>query len=166
MALNLKPLPEFNPDGEVGASLAARWRLWLRDFDTFLIASGIRDATRKRALLLYQAGSRVREIFHQLEDVGTDAEYDKARDKLIAYFEPQKNQRYEVYKFRQTRQEEGETLDKFHTRLRNLSSSCEFTNPDFEIEQQILTGGSSSKIRRRALRDPDYKLKDMLLDGC
>ena len=90
MALNLKPLPEFNPDGEVGSSLAARWRLWLRDFDTFLIASGIRDATRKRALLLYQAGSRVREIFHQLEDVGTDAEYDTARDKLTAYFEPQK----------------------------------------------------------------------------
>ena len=165
MALNLKPLPEFNPDGEVGSSLATRWRLWLSDFDTFLIASGIRDATRKRALLLYQAGSRVREIFHQLEDVGTDAEYDKARDKLTAYFEPQKNQRYEVYKFRQTRQEEGETLDKFHTRLRNLSSTCEFTNPDFEIEQQILTGGSSSKIRRRALRDPEYKLKDMLLDG-
>ena len=165
MALNLKPLPEFNPDGEVGSSLAARWRLWLSDFDTFLIASGLRDASRKRALLLYQAGSRVREIFHQLEDVGTDADYDKARDKLTAYFEPQKNQRYEVYKFRQTRQEEGETLDKFHTRLRNLSSNCEFTNPDFEIEQQILTGGSSSKIRRRALRDPDYKLKDMLLDG-
>ena len=165
MALNLKPLPEFNPDCEVGSSLAARWRLWLSDFDTFLIASGIHDASRKRALLLYQAGSRVREIFHQLEDVGTDADYDQARDKLTAYFEPQKNQRYEVYKFRQTRQEEGETLDKFHTRLRNLSSNCEFTNPDFEIEQQILTGGSSSKIRRRALRDPDYKLKDMLLDG-
>ena len=165
MALNLKPLPGFNPDGEVGSSLAARWRLWLSDFDIFLIASGIRDASRKRALLLYQAGSRVREIFHQLEDVGTDADYDKARDKLTAYFEPQKNQRHEVYKFRQTRQEEGETLDEFHTRLRNLSSNCEFTNPDFEIEQQILTGGSSSKIRRRALRDPDYKLKDMLLDG-
>ena len=165
MALNLKPLPEFNPDGEVGSSLAARWRLWLSDFDTFLIASGIRDASRKRALLLYQAGSRVREIFHQLEDVGTDADYDQAREKLTAYFEPQKNQRYEVYKFRQTRQKEGETLDKFHTRLRNLSSNCEFTNPDFEIEQQILTGGSSSKIRRRALRNPDYKLKDMLLDG-
>ena len=159
MALNLKPLPEFNPDGKVGSSLAARWRLWLSDFDTLLIASGIRDASRKRALLLYQAGSRVREIFHQLEDVGTDADYDKARDKLTAYFEPRKNQRYEVYKFRQTRQEEGETLDKFHTRLRNLSSNCEFTNPDFEIEQQILTGGCSSKIRRRALRDPDYKLK-------
>ena len=121
----------FNPDGEVESSLAARWRLWLSDFDTFLIASGIRDASRKRALLLYQAGSRVREIFHQLEDVGTDADYDKARDKLTAYFEPQKNQRYEVYKFRQTRQEEGETLDKLHTRLRNLSSNCEFTNPDF-----------------------------------
>ena len=164
-SLNLKPLLEFDPEREVGASISARWRQWLNDFDTFLLASGIRDNRRKRALLLYQAGSRVREIFGQFPDTGEDDDYIAARTKLTEYFEPQKNTRYEVYKFRQTRQEVGETLDSFYTRLRKLSVNCEFADADFEIEEQIIIGGLSSRIRKKALREPEYKLRDMLLDG-
>ena len=36
---------------------------------------------------------------------------------------------------------------------------------EFEIEQHIIIGGTSSKIRKRALRDPQFALKDMLLEG-
>ena len=36
---------------------------------------------------------------------------------------------------------------------------------DFEIEQQIITAGSSSRIRKKALRDPSYDLKSILIDG-
>ena len=58
-AISLQPVPEFNPDsGEVGASLATLWKKWLADFEMFTTAAGITDNTRKRALLLYQAGSR------------------------------------------------------------------------------------------------------------
>ena len=67
MALNLKPLPEFNPDGGVRSSLAARWRHWLSDFDTFLIASGIRDATRKRALLYIKQALKFEKFFTNLK---------------------------------------------------------------------------------------------------
>jgi hypothetical protein len=62
-SVNIPPPHEFNPDSEVGASLATRWITWMEDFEMFLTASGIKDETQKRALLLYQAGSRVREIF-------------------------------------------------------------------------------------------------------
>eukprot|EP00794_Sanderia_malayensis_P021156 gene21156-23236_t len=113
----LQGLPPFDPDLDVGASVGPRWRTWLADFETFVIANDITDAKRKRALLLYQAGSRVREIFRQLQD------YQKAVDKLNEYFEPQKNRLYEVYKFRQAKQQEGETLAQFHTRLRSLSQT-------------------------------------------
>ena len=138
---------------------------WLLDFDTYILASGIRDLGHKRAILLHQAGSRVREIFSQIPGTVDAADYELARDKLTVYFERQTNRRYEVYKFRQTRQEQGETLDHFHSRLRHLSVNCTFTDTDFKIEEQIIVGGISYKIRRRALRDPDYSLKDMLLDG-
>ncbi len=86
----------------------------------FLLASGIQDTKRQRALLLYEAGSRVREIFRQLNDTGEDDDYERAKTKLTEYFEPQKNRRYEVYKFREAKQETTETLDQFHTRLRNF----------------------------------------------
>ena len=129
------------------------------------MASGITDAKRKRALLLYQSGSRVREIFKQIPNTGTDEDYDIATAKLQEYFEPQTNRRYEVYRFRQATQERNETLDQFHTRLRTLAQTCEFHDTDFEIEEQIIIGGTSSKIRKRALRDPGFDLKSMLLEG-
>ena len=69
-ALSLQPVPEFNPDAEVGASLSTCWKKRLADFEMYILASGITNNTRKRALLLYQAGSRVREIFAQLSDTG------------------------------------------------------------------------------------------------
>ena len=164
-ALSLQPVPAFNPDAEVGASLSTCWKKWLADFEMYILASGITNNTRKRALLLYQAGSRVREIFAQLPDTGNAAAYDTAKERLTDYFEPQKNRRYDVYVFRNTYQEQHETLDQYVTRLRTLAQPCEFADQNFELEEQIIIGGTSSKIRKQALRDPKYDLKQMLLDG-
>lgn len=164
-SVTINPMPEFSPDAKVGTSLATRWTNWQSDFEMFLTASGITDPKRKRALLLYQAGPRVREIFKQIPERGTDADYDIAKQKLKAYFDPQKNRRYEVYRFRQTTQEPNETLDQFHTKLRTMAATCEFADEEFEVEEQIIIGGSSSKIRKRALRDPTFDLKAMLLEG-
>ena len=118
----------------------------------FTVAAGIADNTRKRALLLYKAGPRVREIFGQLENTGEASAYDTTKDKLTAYFEPQKNRRYDVYCFRKAHQEPTETLDQYHTRLRTLALPCEFgDNLKFELEQQIFIGGTSSRLRKQAL---------------
>ena len=115
--LNLPPVAEFNPDTEVGASLSKKWDIWIRDFDMFVAASGVTDNTQKRALLLYSAGSRVREIFQTLADTGAEDEFDTVKTKLKEYFQPQKNTRYEIYKLRQMKQEVDESLDNFHLRL-------------------------------------------------
>ena len=73
----IQPMSEFKPEAHIGASLATRWDEWLSDFEMYLLASGITDP--KRALLLYQAGSRVREIFRSLPDTGPDEAYDTAK---------------------------------------------------------------------------------------
>ena len=125
-SVSIKPVAEFRPHAEVGASLATRWNDWLDDFEMFLVASGITDNTRKRALLLYLAGLRVREIFKNLTDVGEADDFNSAMAKLTEYFEPQKNRRYEVYRFRQATQAQQDTLDQFHTRLRTMAHTCEF----------------------------------------
>ena len=117
----------YESENCVGASLATRWDKWLSDFEMFIVASGITDPKRKRALLLYQAGTRLREIFQSLPETGKDEAYDTAKQRLKEYFHPQKNRRYEVYCFRQTAQQPSETLDAFDTRLRRLAETCEFT---------------------------------------
>eukprot|EP00794_Sanderia_malayensis_P006385 gene6385-biopygen5284 len=98
-------MPEFEPDAEIGANLAARWTTWLSDFEIFLTASGITNNTRRRALLLYQAGPRVREILQPIPNTGDADDYSTAKAKLTAHFEPQKNRRYEVFKFREAKQD-------------------------------------------------------------
>ena len=126
-SLQIQPMPEFSPDADIGASLASRWRTWLTKLEMFLTASvSLADAKRQRVLLIYQAGARFREIFNKLAETGENKDYEKAKDKLTAFLEPQKNRRDEVYCFRQAAQGPTETLDQFHTRLRTVSKNCEF----------------------------------------
>ena len=83
----IQPMPEFKPEAHVGASLATRWDKWLSDFEMFIVASGITDPKRKRALLLYQAGTRAREIFRSLPETSNDEAYDTAKQRLKEYFD-------------------------------------------------------------------------------
>ena len=59
----------------------------------FIAASGITYNTRKCALLLYQADSRIRDIFAQLPDTGEANDFNTAKDRLTPHFQPQKNVR-------------------------------------------------------------------------
>ena len=161
----VNPMPPFDPDAEIGVNLAPKWKIWLQDFEMYLVASGVTDKKKKRALLLYQAGPRVREIFRQIPDHGDDDDFDTAVNKLNAYFEPQKHRLYDVYQFRQAKQVETETLDQYYTRLRSLSQNCDFHDPDFEIMVQIVLYGTSSRLRKQALRDPKISLETLLITG-
>ena len=160
--LLVNPMPPFDLDG---ANVAHKWKTWLADFKTYMTASNITDKKRQRALLLYQAGQRVREIFRQLPNTGEDDDFDTAVTKRTSHFELQKNKLFEVYTFRKAVQGSNETLDQFHTRLRPLAESCEFHDLEFETQVQIVIGGRSTRLRKQALRDPKYTPKDMLLEG-
>ena len=98
--------------------------------------SNIKDTGRERALLLYQAGPEVHEIFKSLPDTGDEKDYDSAVKALTTSFEPDKNKIYQTYKFHQAKQQDNETIDEFHTRLRRLAKHCNFPDVDFEIIMQ------------------------------
>ena len=72
---------------------------------------------------------------------------------------------YEIYVFRRAKQDVNESIDSYCSRLRKLSATCEFTNVDFEIKTQIIQPCTSQRLRRRALREPDISLADLLLYG-
>ena len=87
----VQPMPPFDPDVDIGQNIAPRWKIWIKDFKTYLVANGITDKKRQPELLLYQAGPRVRPIFRQLPDTGEDDDIDTEIEKLNSYFEPQKH---------------------------------------------------------------------------
>ena len=53
----------FDAVGEP-ATLAQPWTTWKAKFESYVTASGVSDATQKRALLLHLAGPRVQDIFN------------------------------------------------------------------------------------------------------
>lgn len=150
MANVLPPFPSFSVH-EDNASVGPRWKKWLKRFEMYLAAHDVKDATRKRALLLYSAGEEVSDIFETLPDQGEEKDYAKAVTALNAYFQPKVNKTYEIYLFRNASQNSGESQDSYCTWLRRLAQTCKFTNEDKEIKSHIVLSCLSSRLRRRAL---------------
>ena len=163
MAHSLIP-PVFPPFiiGDNPTAVGSRWDEWLDRFENYLAAMDIKDATRKRAMMIHFAGEDVYKIFRTLEETGEAKDYDIAKAKLTEYFKPQQNIEYERYVFRRSQQQPSETLDQYYTRLRQLASTCDFTDIAAEIKSQIVLNGQSSRLRRRALRNPKLTLKELL----
>ena len=137
----------------------------MEQFYNYLRALSITNEGRKCAFLLYQVGDDVYKIFQTLSDTGEENYYDAAVDALTNYFEPAKNTLYQTYLFRQASQREDKTIDEFHTRLRQLTIHCDFHGGDFEKKLHIVCNGKSSRLRKKALRQFDLKLQDMIIEG-
>ncbi|XP_060594467.1 uncharacterized protein LOC132748833 [Ruditapes philippinarum] len=150
-------LPVFPAFGVSEPGVDTRWRKWTGRFENLMIGMDIKDKKRQRALFLHYAGEEVNDIFDVLKNTGDD--YETAKIKLTEYFAPKKNTEFEIYKFRQAKQESNENIDSFHKRLRHLSINCEFSETDKEIKSQIIQGCTSTRLRRKALRD------DLTLDS-
>ncbi|KAK0148839.1 hypothetical protein N1851_010750 [Merluccius polli] len=72
---------------------------------------------------------------------------------------------YETYKFRQAKQLTGETLDSYHTRLRQLAATCDFPDVEREIKTMIIQTCTCNKLRRQALQRPEMTLTELLTLG-
>ena len=92
---------------------------------------------------------------------------DAAIKNLTEYFAPAQNTDFEIFRFRQAKQQPQETLENFRTRLRKLAQTSSFPTDsvDNEIKQQIIQGCSSSSLRKYALKTKDVKLQDILVKG-
>ena len=157
-------IPTFEPfDIHADGAIAQRWRKWIRRLENLFVAAAISDKKRQRALLLYYAGEEVSEIFDTLPDTGED--FETAKTKLNAYFDPKKNVEFEIYTFRQAKQSLGETMNSYHSRLRQLAATCEFHDVDKEVKSQIIQSCTSQRLRRKALRDSTMTLEALLAEA-
>ena len=157
-------IPQFEPfDIHADGAIAQRWRKWIKRLENLFVAAAISDKKRQRALLLYYAGEEVSEIFDTLPDTGDD--FETAETKLNAYFDPKKNVEFEIFTFRQAKQNLGETMNSYHSRLRQLATTREFTDVDKEVKSQIIQLCTSQRLRRKALRDSTMTLEALLAEA-
>ena len=69
---------------------------------------------------------------------------------------------YEIYLFRKAQQRQGETIDQFYTRLCQLAKTCEFADEKHETKIQLIERCSSTRVRRKALREEAITLDGLL----
>ena len=97
----------------------------LKRFHTFIKAANISNKTQQRALR-YQAGPEVQDIFETLANTGRDDDLDAAIKSFTEYFAPARDTGFEIFRFRQAKQQPQETLANFHTRLRKQAQTCSY----------------------------------------
>lgn len=86
----------------------------------------------------------------------------ESKKALTRYLKPHKNIDYKQYTIWQAHQQERENMDEYHTHLRCLVTSYEFTNADYEIRGQIIRGCLSAKLKKQILQDPQMTLVRIL----
>ena len=144
-------MERFQFPDESTSDLGANWEKWKRSFQYYLDGRGINQDARKRALLLHSAGPRVQTIFETLDDTGNT--YASAIQSLDTYFQPLVNKYYERYRFRQIRQQQGEAIDRFVSRLRQQAAKCSFADSDENILDQLIEKCDGSRVRSKLLEE-------------
>ena len=150
MVLDLAAPKEFEISSDP-STVPQRWKKWVISFQFYLTATGVTEEEQKRALLLHVAGTEVQEVFSILS--AADSTCVAALNSLNAYFAPKANIRYERYLFRQSSQEQHETIDVFVMRLKKLAATCEFTDIDDVIIDQIIEKTNSHELQKKLLQE-------------
>jgi hypothetical protein len=83
----------------------------------------------------------------------------------IRIFHLKKHVDFEIFKFREAKQQPRETVDQFSTRLRKLAATCDFANIDKEVKSAIIQNCLSKRLRRYALLDSEVTLAKILAKG-
>lgn len=157
---SLTPFPPFDYDVDK-TNAGSRWEKWLRKLENLFVGLNLKDEKRMRALLLHYVGDVVFDIY-EAEKGDSPETYKATKEVLTAYFAPKRNVQMEIFNFRTCTQKANQSLDEFVTELRQLAKNCEFVNTDAEILSQVIQHCKSSRLRKRALREPDKSLKDIL----
>ena len=157
-------IPHFEPfDIHADGAITQRWRKWIKCLENLFVAAAISDKKRQQAFLLYYAGEEVSEIFDTLPDTGED--FETAKAKLNAHFDLKNSVEFEIFTFWQVKENPGETMNSYHSHLRRLAATCEFTDVDKEIKSQIIQSCTSQRLRRKVLRDSTMTLKALLAEA-
>ena len=128
----------------------------------------ITNEGRQRALLLHYAGESVHDIYDAEKSshaADTASTYEGTKTILNNYFMPKINVQMEIYTFRKCHQRDDQSLDEYATELRQLARNCNFNDVDGEMLSQIIQHCRSNRLRRRALRENDKSLSDILTLG-
>ena len=158
-------------DIHADGAITQRWRKWIKRLENLFVAADIKDKTRQSAFLLYYAEEEVCDIFETLPQSGDD--FETAKEKLTEYFDPEIMSSMKLTTFSKRNRIHGESMNAYHSRWRQLASTCEFANidkdkdcssqaPAASLEQSDLT--SLSKDRQLSTQALSKSLRKSVMN--
>ena len=160
--LNLPVFPTFSTDEY--STISTRWRKYKKRFENLCIALSVTDTKQKMALLLNYIGEEVYDIYESLCTTDTKETYEKTIEILDTHFCLKTNVSYEVYVFRNIKQNVDESINEFYVRLKQQALKCDFkANMDIEIKRQLELATNNTKLRRHSFNNPELSLQDFLI---
>ena len=121
-----------------------------------MLAKGVSCDRQKVALLLHTAGTELQELCYTL--AATEEELKPYTDVikiLDEYFVPKVNVPFERHVFRQMEQQNGVC------RLRQKAITCDFTDVDETIRDQLIEKCQDQKLRRKFLEKTNATIADL-----
>lgn len=112
----LAPPCTFDTEGEPH-TVAQRWKVWSRRFESYVLASGIKDEKQAQEILLYSAGEEI----HNLVDDNNIKRGGTARElahNIQAHLDKKNSIVFLRYMFETCRPLESEVIDAWYARLK------------------------------------------------
>lgn len=173
-------------DGPTGlpalnVSDASSWPRWKRSFELYIVAKGIHDWERKKAVLLHCGGQDLQDIYYskpeeqtkpgtilpsdptkeQLEEYGKEV-YNLCVKVLDEHFTPKTNVVHERFLFRKMHQKSDENVEQYLVRLRGQANKCEFEDKEDQLRDQIIFTCSSEELQKQALQKSAITLDELI----
>ncbi|XP_073943080.1 uncharacterized protein [Choristoneura fumiferana] len=153
------------PSGLVLSGDGGNWPKFKQQFKVYLEAAGLSNAkdARKIAIFLNVAGEEAVDVYnsHMKEDEVLTLE--NLISNFDAYVEPRKNIITNSFKFFNLKQEEGEQVDKFITRLKVQAKQCDFGDQEDRLVRDMIVIGVRDKgVQERLLREANIELNQVI----
>ena len=140
-------LPEFS-------GRATDWDVFVEQLTFYCVANGIDDADKKRAVLLSACGTPTYKL---LKALAAPAELSTKSFKDLVklageHYNPKPSVIMRRFRFNTCVRQEGETVNHFVTRLRDLASHCEYGDSAKELmRDRLVCGVRDAQLQRTLL---------------
>ncbi|XP_037292552.1 uncharacterized protein LOC119188792 [Manduca sexta] len=133
------------------------WRSYVERLKMYFKANDIKEELQL-ATLIAVVGDQTYELFVNLVSPKkpADLKFDELTSLVADHLQPKPSIMAERYKFRQRRQQSGETVSQFVAELKRLSRQCEFKETlNDNLRDQFVCGLTSDVIRQRLFAESD-----------
>ena len=161
---------QIAPPEKFISSQPDEWPKWIRRFEQFRVASGLKAKSEKTQVntLVYSMGTEADDILYSFDLMDAQKkEYATVVSSFEGYFVKKRNVIYERAKFNQRKQHEGESVDIFITALHNLAEHCRYGELREEmICDRIVVGLLDTALSEKLQLDPDLTLEKAMTSAC